>query len=196
MPLSLAARLKIKANDIFQRITLNRITTIFFLFTFAQCFGQAIMHSFLFSTDGQYYGFLKSISVVSSLSKSKGNFTYPTSYMRKGNLTLRMCNDVDLYHPENNCSVVFDYATDVKPVVDITQNSILRGQTVLSLVSGSGGRMVVATPGTDTFTDALPPPTSKTYDESIKPVELEGQDGNKVLLNQQCIQILSYPKQQ
>jgi hypothetical protein len=43
---------------------------------------------------------------------------------------------------------------------------------------------------------ALPPDVTAIYNETIRPVQLNSSDGNIVVLTQQCIQILSYPKQQ
>ncbi|PBK98530.1 hypothetical protein ARMGADRAFT_1051893 [Armillaria gallica] len=76
----------------YTRITLNRLTTAFFLFGFFHCFAQGIIQSLLFSVDSEYNALLKKVTVAANVPFFVGS-------------TLRMCDY--LPHDDTSCSDVF-----------------------------------------------------------------------------------------
>lgn len=92
----------------YARITLNRVTTAFFIFSFVHCFAQGIIQSFLFSIDTEYNTLLSSITTAAHIPVE--NITYLEG--PSGNYDLRICNDIPHGQPIFPCSDIFRSAID------------------------------------------------------------------------------------
>ncbi|KAK0453003.1 uncharacterized protein EV420DRAFT_1557961 [Desarmillaria tabescens] len=89
--------LKWKLEALYTRITLNRLTTIFFLFGFFHCFAQGTIQSLLFSVDSRYSTLLSHITIAANVP--------PANHTFFAGSTLRVCNF--LPHNDGSCSDVF-----------------------------------------------------------------------------------------
>ncbi|KAF9456389.1 hypothetical protein BDZ94DRAFT_1315202 [Collybia nuda] len=117
----------------YSRITHNRLTTAFFIFTFVHCFAQGVIQSFLFSIDSEYHDLLRGITALADIPTR--NFTYLEG--SPGHVHLKLCSDIPIkqYNP---CDDVFQSTVDVKnPVVDQNHlNAIDRSELALDKVVG------------------------------------------------------------
>lgn len=98
----------------YARITHNRLTTAFFIFSFVHCFAQGVIQSFLFSIDSEYYDLLNGITTAAGIPSNM------TTYLEGplGNLHLQICHDIPVkgLHP---CFDIFRSTSDIKdPAVD------------------------------------------------------------------------------
>jgi len=124
---------KSKVKRVYSRITHNRLTTAFFIFTFVHCFAQGVIQSFLFSIDSEYHDLLRGITALADIPTR--NFTYLEG--SPGHVHLKLCSDIPIkqYNP---CDDVFQSTVDVKnPVVDQNHlNAIDRSELALDKVVG------------------------------------------------------------
>lgn len=158
----------------YARITLNRVTTAFFIFSFVHCFAQGIIQSFLFSIDAEYGSILSSITTVAAIPPK--NITYLER--SSGNMHLRMCNDIPHGQPEYPCIDIFRSAVD-------THNAVK---------SDNDDRHQIAS---NHFEEGLA--ITATRDVSTSARNIEGvsltSGSRTVFLSRQCTQILVYPQQ-
>ncbi|KAF5375349.1 hypothetical protein D9615_008029 [Tricholomella constricta] len=162
---------KTRLSSAYARITLNRVTTAFFIFSFVHCFAQGIIQSFLFSIDAEYNFLLSSITRVAGIPTS--NMTYFEGV--SGNLHLRMCDDIPHGQRRYPCIDIFRSEVDV--------NNFLVSNTRQGIQSSNRfeGGVVVS---------AVRDSTSK----NITGVTLTS-ESKTVSLSRQCTQTLVYPQQ-
>lgn len=155
------------------RITLNRVTSLFFLFSFFFCFAQAVIQSFLISVDGDWNTIVGGIVKQGNL--PRGQFVDYSG--RNGNYGLRLCTGVPVVGRVDTCHPL--YTSDLS---DTTPSS--RNFSSLDWMLPHGGdsqRLTIqGSPG-----------------EQGNPVIVSQSNnaGNTVTLDQLCVQILSYPLQ-
>jgi hypothetical protein len=93
------------------RVTLTRITTFFFIFSFLHCLIQGIIHSFLHSIDYDQRAFLTGITAAGGIPSSNITFLQGSA----GKLKLEMCNDIPhglFGQAIRPCMTVFDSSVD------------------------------------------------------------------------------------
>jgi len=173
MPSYFTKLLKARVRSVYARITLNRITTAFFIFSFIHCFAQGIIQSLQFSIDAEYNFILSSITVVAAIPTK--NFTYLET--SSGYLQLHMCNDIPHGQPEYPCTDIFRSGVDTSNVIKSDDN----GQQIASN-RFKEGLAITAMRGI---------PTSPG---NITGVSLTS-GSRTVFLSHQCTQILVYPQQ-
>ncbi|KJA15153.1 hypothetical protein HYPSUDRAFT_208137 [Hypholoma sublateritium FD-334 SS-4] len=160
--------LKAKAKTAYARITLNRYTTAFFVFSFIYCFIQGLVQSFLFSTDVAYS------TVVSGIVRG-GNIPFKNiTYLEgsSGNLILRICNDIPHGQPVFPCITIFNSTVDSSTSVNGSVRSLGAWQKGMDVLPISG-----------------PPPTN------ISGVNITVPDSPSMFLSEQCLETLVYPSQ-
>ncbi|KAF9472835.1 hypothetical protein BDN70DRAFT_868024 [Pholiota conissans] len=96
--------LRAKAKTAWARITLNRYTTTFFVFSFLYCLVQGLVQSFLFSIDLQYSSLAQGI--VSGGDIPFRNITYLDG--TRHHLVLHMCDDIPHGQSPDPCFVIFN----------------------------------------------------------------------------------------
>ncbi|KAL5513487.1 hypothetical protein ACEPAH_3886 [Sanghuangporus vaninii] len=197
---SLANRVLIWFKSAYCRITLTKTTLVFFLFTFAHCFIQSLVQSFLFQLDSDACSLTSEIvsaakvpeNVFAWLSESHNDTTDSNRY------TLKLCDQIpfEKSEEENPCVVIFD--SD-----DLSVNEVPNGFRRRD-ASSSDKRDVDVSSLNRTSEEF---PTSLTqafiqpvFDESsnISAVELAIpgiNDGQMVSLNVQCTRMLLYADQ-
>ncbi|KAH9982015.1 hypothetical protein BJV74DRAFT_989202 [Russula compacta] len=99
-------------KSIYLRITLNRVTVAFFLFSFVHCFAQASLQSFLFSTDDAW-GSVTS-NIVANAHISSTIFAEHTG--RNGQYALELCDEVPVLGGEPNPCEHFFTAGQADPI--------------------------------------------------------------------------------
>ncbi|RDB19618.1 hypothetical protein Hypma_013245 [Hypsizygus marmoreus] len=171
MSSSLARAVKAKAKSVYARITLNRVTTAFFVFSFVHCFAQGIIQSFLFSIDAEYGTILSSITTIAGVPAA--NITYLEG--GSGHLHLRICNDIPHGQPNFPCSDIFRSEVD--------ENNFLNSDTRQAIALNHFKNGLVISPIRDSST-------------SNKSAGVTLRSGSRtVQLSQQCVQTLVYPEQ-
>jgi len=169
---SLMRTLKINIRSVYTHITLNRVTTAFFIFSFVHCFAQGVIQSLLFSIDAEYGDLLTSITSVAAIPPQ--NITYLEG--PHGDLNLRMCNDIPHGQPTYPCIEIFQSGVDAKRIPAIDQNSTR--QKIALNIHDNG---LTITP---------------IGDNSSDPIGVNLKSGAfNIHLTPQCTQILVYPKQ-
>jgi hypothetical protein len=157
---------------VYARITLNRVTTAFFIFSFVHCFAQGIIQSFLFSIDAEYGSLLSTMTSVAAI--PAGNITYLEGL--SGNLHLRMCDDIPHGQARYPCMDIFRSEVDVNNALTsnnrqgIAANRFDDGLAISAIRDASNGA------------------------RNITGVSLTS-GPNTVFLSRQCTQILVYPQQ-
>jgi hypothetical protein len=170
---TVANKLKLKVKSAYARITLNRITAAFFVFSFVHCFAQGIIQSFLFSIDSEYNTLLSAITNEAGI-PSKQNMTFLEG--SSGNFHLQICDELP-----SSASKLGRY-----PCMDIFKSSPtpdgfrVQDQVSLVLPALNSGFNVAASRDLSNNTDG---------------VNLSSQNGTTVFLSLQCAQILLYPEQ-
>ncbi|KAJ3514815.1 hypothetical protein NLJ89_g2147 [Agrocybe chaxingu] len=101
-------KLKAWAKSTYARITLNRYTLSFFVFSFLYCVVQGMIQSFLFSLDWEYSTLVNGLVDAGQIPKSNLTYLEGTS----GNLLLRMCNDIPHGQSPYPCMTVFESKKD------------------------------------------------------------------------------------
>ncbi|PBK63681.1 hypothetical protein ARMSODRAFT_963000 [Armillaria solidipes] len=158
--------LKWKLEALYTRITLNRLTTAFFLFGFFHCFAQGIIQSLLFSVDSEYNALLKKVTVAANVPPANHTFFVGS--------TLRMCDY--LPHDDTSCSDVFTINRPPSAMsIDSNQNITENNFVWRAGLDGSGF--------------SVTPLDNATYS-----VTLKGESGN-ITLSQTCVQTLLLPSQ-
>jgi len=168
MTLPWSVRVKIQLKTAYKRITLNRLTTAFFIFGFVHCFAQGLIHSFIFTLDGQYSNLLNGIVQAAGIPPQNHTFTDGSK--------LFMCDFIP--HTDETCFVLYD------STVDISQNNadidpVARGQIIADGLA-TGFQMLVDS-------------GDNSGDTSVIVV---AQDGDQVTLDGQCTSMLLLPQQQ
>lgn len=158
----------------YARMTLNRVTVAFLLFSFFHCFAQGIIHSFIFSIDSEFAGLVT--KVVHAAEIPLKNITYlegsPNRYV------LRMCDDIPHGQPKNPCMVIFRSGVDVHDAPGAEQSDDWESLSILEdLVNG--------------FSLS----TTRDSANNTVGVTFRSQTTEPVFLSQQCAQILVYPQQ-
>ncbi|TFY79956.1 hypothetical protein EWM64_g4061 [Hericium alpestre] len=92
--LSVSGKIWVNVKAVYLRITLTRVTSLFFIFAFVFCFSQAIMQSFLASLDAEWSFFLS--NVVHQAGINQTNFVQYTG--RHGDYSIQLCNNVVVAH--------------------------------------------------------------------------------------------------
>lgn len=164
----------IKLKSVFLHITLSKVTSAFFLFTFIQCFASGLIQSLLFTTDNASGALIDAI--VAEANVSKAEFAIFTK--SHGISSVSLCEAI----PENKistpCHPVFSTAwTNLTAgqaygeSVEITRRSIVQSDFTVSPqdVNGSPGVSVVMRNAA-----GIPTNLNLTFD---------------------CAQVLVYPKQ-
>jgi len=90
------------------RITLNRFTTAFFVFSFVYCFIAGIIQSLLFTIDFEYSNVISSLVDAGRI--PAGNMTYLEG--PRGHVIVRMCNDVPHGQAVYPCMVIYNSSVD------------------------------------------------------------------------------------
>ena len=99
-------------NAQYLRITLNWVTTSFFLFSFVHCFAQGTLQSFLFSADDDWGSFTTAI-----VDHAQINSTAFVQYTgRHGQYSLELCSQVPVMGGEPNPCDHFYTAGQTEPV--------------------------------------------------------------------------------
>ncbi|TFK69795.1 hypothetical protein BDN72DRAFT_896988 [Pluteus cervinus] len=166
---------KSQIKALYARITLNRITTAFFLSSLIYCFAQGVMRSFLFSLDANYTSLLGGITGAAGI--PVGNMTFLQGGL--GHLHLRMCNDIPHGQTPYPCSDIFKSSSTVSLNATFPDSSLR--QTIVRDNLHSGFSVAV-----------VPDPTNSM---TIQGIQLIGGDGTSVILNLQCTDILLFPQQ-
>lgn len=167
-------------SQLFRRITANRLSFSFFLFTFVTCFAQGILHSLLFSLDTEYNVLLSGITKAARLPQRNHTFIEGTSGYwgfkehGEGDLKLYMCDDV----PKVNCTTVFQSSRDSRVADSPVDNAIMRGR-----ITRYGIKV-----GMNITSFNAPNPED--------PVVALSTSVGSLNLNRQCTQIINYPQQQ
>jgi hypothetical protein len=91
-------------KEMFFRITLNKITTIFFLFSFLHCFAHGIVQSLLFTVDADASSLVSTIIEVAEV--PTGHFAWLTR--PDEHFLLRLCDAVPVGKPVSPCHDIFD----------------------------------------------------------------------------------------
>ncbi|KNZ71870.1 hypothetical protein J132_05695, partial [Termitomyces sp. J132] len=137
----------------YSRITLNRTTTLFFVFSFIHCFTQGIIQSFLFSIDTEYNSILSPITTANIPSI---NMTVCDG--SPGNWRLRICNDVPSHRPYP-CSDIF------RSAVDTHNNLVLDGDNLV--ITPSSNFTVVVSSGSKSVSLSLQCTQTLLYSEQL-----------------------------
>jgi hypothetical protein len=170
-------------KQLFRRITLNRLSFSFFIFTFVTSFAQGILHSLLFSVDSDYNEILYGITQTAKLPPANhtdligGSGYWNLNNEAGGELTLIMCDNV----PKINCFDLFQSSRDTHKPPGKDENATLRGEFVHPSIA-SHSQVTLWAP------DA--PPKNAGDVAVIVKTGL-----GTVPLNLQCAQILNYPQQ-
>ncbi|KDR74112.1 hypothetical protein GALMADRAFT_250902 [Galerina marginata CBS 339.88] len=166
--------LRVKASSAYARITLNRFTTAFFLFSFIYCFIQGIIQSLLYSADFEYSTLISGI--VSQAEIPFQNLTYLEG--SAGKLILRMCDDIPHGQAIYPCFPIFNSTADSPKY-----NGSSAQMTPPQLLQGWENGLSV----TKEFD-----PLNTT---EVTSLTLGLADATEVKLSKQCTQILVYPSQ-
>ncbi|EIN05842.1 hypothetical protein PUNSTDRAFT_137327 [Punctularia strigosozonata HHB-11173 SS5] len=174
----------IKLKSIYLRITLSKFTTAFFLFSFAQCFSQGIIQSFLYSIDSD-----ASSLTTSVLEQSNVTWKNELAWLTRPNSTYRLelCHHIPYGASSDPCIPVYETGSNA------TYN--FTGYRKRDRVTASDLARLpdISHPGrTKDGTTVKAVFDNKTGD--ITGVELD-KNNDKVTLNLQCARVLIYPDQ-
>ncbi|KAF8662748.1 hypothetical protein AX16_001106 [Volvariella volvacea WC 439] len=168
-------RISARFHEVCARITLNRITVAFFLFSFVHCFAQGIIQSLLVSVDVDYTSVLTGIIKAANIPPRNISFLHgPYDELR-----LQMCNDIPYGLPISPCTDIFPVP---KGEITISPDDMLLRQTISNSI---GHGLVVSS-------------VLRTNDTTIpdgNAVRLTDRDGNSIPLPENCTGLLLYPKQ-
>jgi len=171
----LSYRLKGWWNSAYSRISLNRCTAGFFIFSFVYCFIAGILQSLLYSVDFEYSSLVSSL--VQAARIPPGNITYLEG--PRGHLTLRMCNDIPHGQPLYPCTTLFSSSAD-SPVYG-TQKPVIT-EPAFHLRNWEKGLNI---------TEVVDPLDAS----QVTALRVEMWDGSVVNLSERCVRILVYPSQ-
>ncbi|KAG5725096.1 hypothetical protein E4T56_gene10267 [Termitomyces sp. T112] len=143
----------------YSRITLNRTTTLFFVFSFIHCFTQGIIQSFLFSIDTEYNSILSPITTANIPSI---NMTVCDG--SPGNWRLRICNDVPSHRPYP-CSDIFRSAVDTHNNLVADRQMVLDGDNLV--ITPSSNFTVVVSSGSKSVSLSLQCTQTLLYSEQF-----------------------------
>jgi len=168
--------LKAKAASAYARITLNRCTTAFFVFSFIYCFIQGIIQSLLFSIDFEYSTLVSGIVSAGKIPAENTTFLSGSS----GHLLLQMCDDIPHGQPRYPCFTIFNATVDSpKYNGNLTQAF----QQTRFLYGWENGLSMTTEYDAQNLTQVIG-------------FTVETNDGtNNVTLSEKCIQNLAYPSQ-
>jgi hypothetical protein len=88
----------------YQRITLNKITVAFFLFSVLQCFAQVIMESLLYSVDVDSRTLV--MSVIRAAEVPRREIAWLTGNTEE--FKLQLCTNIPFGMTDNFCTTAFD----------------------------------------------------------------------------------------
>jgi hypothetical protein len=91
------------------KITVNRVTATFFLFSVVLCFAQGILQSFLYSVDTRWRLFTSTVESLSNINSTV--FLQYTSYN-----SWEICHDT----PNDGSSACMPFVLPGKPVANVT----------------------------------------------------------------------------
>jgi len=94
----------ISLNTMYKRITLNKISLAFFLFSIVHCFTQAIIQSFLYSVDSEHSNLAKGI--IQEANVPRREIPWLTGNPKE--FKLQLCTDLPLGMTDNVCKIAFD----------------------------------------------------------------------------------------
>ncbi|KAF8154026.1 hypothetical protein B0H34DRAFT_720077 [Crassisporium funariophilum] len=169
--------LRAKGKTAYARITLNRVTASFFIFSFIYCFLQGIIQSLLFSIDLEYSVLVSGI--VNGGNIPPGNITFLEGV--RGRVHVQICDDIPHGQPRYPCTTVFNSTHDSPKYNGGVSLSAYPQQT---FVLGNWQNGLEVTSEFD--------PSNST---NVIGVKVETEDGSSVTLSEQCIQILLHPSQ-
>lgn len=166
---------------VYQRITLNKISLSFFLFSFVHCFAQGILHSFLYSVD------LDSRTLVSSIVQMAEVPQREIAWLTGDteHFVLHLCTNVPFEQLVNSCIIIYDS--------DQGNMSIPIPVGFRRLADSSFPNL----PSTRRFPvrGEISPQTSLNSWGEIDGVNMSMSSGSTVTLNNQCTRLLVYPNQ-
>jgi hypothetical protein len=165
-----------KLSTAFLRITLTRVTAVFFLFSLLHCFAQGILQAFLYTLDSQYDNLVTNILQTAHV--PNGDLAWITN-TREG-YKLRLCYDIPLVVSPLPCVTIFESGQGDFPIPSgyrrtIDDTRILPRSTIGQIES-----------------------IGATFDDSgeIDGVNITiGGGGSSFFLNKQCTRVLLYADQ-
>ncbi|TFK37643.1 hypothetical protein BDQ12DRAFT_150777 [Crucibulum laeve] len=169
-----ARKLNMKLKSAYSRITLNRLTAAFFLFSFIHCFSQGIIQSLLFTVDAEYNALVYTIVKPVHTGIPAANITFldgPPGRLQLDRLRLMMCNDIPHGQVTYPCIEVFN------------SKAVLSSQNTTVLKNWQNG-IDVASNREDPFNIAR-----------ITGVTLTTHGSPPITLSLQCTQTLVHPEQ-
>jgi hypothetical protein len=170
-------KIRLKVKSAYARITLNRITTAFFVFSFVHCFAQGIIQSFLFSIDSEYNALLSAITEKAQIPPNYMAFLEGTS---SGHFRLQFCNEIPSRRLRRYpCREIFKSSPQPDGLRIHGNSTVLPGLSNGFTVTSSNDP------------NSVPDPTF----DSGPGVTLTSSDGIAIALSHQCTQILVYPAQ-
>ncbi|THH16282.1 hypothetical protein EW146_g4323 [Bondarzewia mesenterica] len=178
-----ADKIWIWVKSVYLRITLNRVTGVFFILSLIFCFAQSITQSFLYSLDDNWRALVS--DVVDHANINKSVFVQYTG--RHGKYSLDLCNDTPLL--ENAC---VPYYTSGQMNVTIPygfKRQVYDGQAVSQILQ-SNWISPQGTASNDLQVQSIVRPAG--VDVKISEVR---NPNNSVTLSPQCTRILLYPDQ-
>ncbi|KAL0566699.1 hypothetical protein V5O48_015306 [Marasmius crinis-equi] len=128
MPLPARIRVKRRLKAAVARITRNRLTFSFFLFSFFHCFAQGIVQLFQFKLDAQYGYFFSLINNEAQIDPR----AHADLQEHRDHFQLTVCTNIP--HNGNDCYPVFDANYDISAIIGSQSSSGSRGILVEDMV--------------------------------------------------------------
>lgn len=164
-------------KTMYQRITLNKITVAFFLFSVLQCFAQVIMESLLYSVDVDSRTLV--MSVIRAAEVPRREIAWLTGNTEE--FKLQLCTNIPFGMTDNFCTTAFDSR---------------QGNASVSVPAGfrrsvDGVRMLHRS----TITQAMAVEPSSVSPGQMNGVNMSMANGVTVSLDIECTRLLLYPYQ-
>ncbi|KAI5120285.1 hypothetical protein M0805_005342 [Coniferiporia weirii] len=187
----LSRRTWIWVKTMYFRITLSKVVTCFFLFSFMHCFTQGIVQSVLFSLDMGANSLVSGILSQAQIPQKDPEIAWLVR--RQGNFTLSLCKDVPvLKKNEQSCELIFQTGAGPIPVP-----TGFRKRTDETVDSGSNSAHTIVTstgeaPGSAAFVNPVAN-SSGFFGVDFSSNSVNG--GSTVFLSGQCTRVLIYANQ-
>jgi len=172
---SLLDRFWRKLKSAFLRITVDKTTVIFFLFTFLHCFAQGIIQAVLYSADYDEQSLTASILSEGQVPTDK---TFPWLTRQGEDFTLQLCSSIPISKNQPVCQTIFETGNNSMPIPSGFRRRSTDGDVDVTRPRGGANQGTIVA-------------GNKDADGTVT-VNVTFPDGQQEVLSEQCTRVLSY----